>query len=112
MAPLGMPCIGGDVGGRHLLVGDADRLGTDVLVQYAAHRQAGPGGRGGDEVDDGEATDERLAAPSLGDMAEHPMLYLVPLCAVETYAERSNAQEPYGSCLKDDGWPIDVDFQE
>jgi hypothetical protein len=40
------------------------------------------------------------------------MLDLVPLCAAETYAERSNAQEPYGSCSKDDGGPIGVDFQE
>jgi hypothetical protein len=45
-------------------------------------------------------------------VAEQAVLDLVPLCAAATYAERSNAQEPYGSCLKDDGWLIGVDFQE
>src|SRR5665213_1542044 len=77
-----MPLIGVYVEGRHLRVGNPYRLGIAVLIQFAAHRQAGLGCGGGDEFDDREATDERLPAPGLGDVAEHAMLDLVPLCAL------------------------------
>src|SRR3954470_21334987 len=77
--PLRGPWIGGDVEGRHLLVGNADRLGICVLIQLAAHRQSGLGRGGGDKIDDSEATEQWLAAPGLGDVAEHAMLDLVPL---------------------------------
>jgi hypothetical protein len=63
--------------GVHL--SDPYRLGIAVLIQFAAHRQAGFGCGGGNERDDREATDERFSTPSLGDVAEHAMFDLVPL---------------------------------
>ena len=92
-----MPSVGGDVECRHLLIGDTDRLAIAALIQFATDRQVGLGCCGGDEVKDGEPADERLAAPSLGDVAEHALLDLVPMCAAETCEERSNAPKSYGS---------------
>ena len=92
-----MPSVGGDVECRHLLIGDTDRLGIAALIQFATDRESCLGCRGGDEVYDAEATDERLAAPGLGDVAEHALLDLVPMCAAETCEERSNAPKSYGS---------------
>ena len=89
---------------RHFLVGDLDALGIKVAVHFAENFEAGCGRGAGDQLDDNEQAEERGGAPILSDVAEHAVLDLVPLCAIPTYAEGSNAQESNGSCLKDDGW--------
>jgi len=45
----------------------------------AGDGQSGFGGGGGDELDDDQVANERLAAPVLRDEREQAMLYLVPL---------------------------------
>ena len=44
----------------------------------AAHREAGVGRGGGDQLDDDLVADQRLAAPVLGDEGEQAVLDLVP----------------------------------
>jgi len=63
----------------HLGVGDFDAFGIGAFVKFAVHPQAGPRCGGCDQLDHGEPTGQRLAAPSLGDVAEQAVLDLVPL---------------------------------
>ena len=79
-----MPVSGLDVEARHLRVGDPYRLGVAFLIQFAMHRQTSFCRGGGDEFNNREAADERLAPPGLSDVAEHAVFDLVPLCAAET----------------------------
>src|SRR5471030_3333104 len=74
IVPFGMPGIGLDVQRSHLGVGALDTLGIAVLIQFTLHRQAGFGGRSGDEIDHGDTADKRLCAPVLRDVAEHAVL--------------------------------------
>jgi hypothetical protein len=46
--------------------------------------ETGLGGCCPDQLDHGQAIRERPAAPVLRDVAEQPVLDLVPLCAAET----------------------------
>ena len=46
--------------------------------------ETGLGRRCPDQLDDGQTIGQRPAAPVLRDMAEQPVLNLVPLCAAET----------------------------
>jgi hypothetical protein len=73
-----MPRIGLYIERCHFRFGHPYRFGIAFFVQFAAHRLARLGRGGGDQFDDREAADERLAAPCLGDVAEHAMLDLVP----------------------------------
>src|ERR1700693_4524645 len=79
IVPFWMPRAALDVQRSHLGIGDFDPLGIAFLIQFAVHRQAGFGRRGGDQVDHRDAADERLSAPVLRDVAEHAVLDLVPL---------------------------------
>ena len=101
-----------DSDGVHFVIRDDDAFWILVGVEFAVDREAGARCRGGDQVDDHAIADQRCGAPVLTDEREQAVLDLVPLCAAATYAERSNAQEPYGSCLKDDGGPIGIGFQK
>src|SRR5256885_12405942 len=65
--------------GREFLVGHLDPGGIGVGVQLRLDMQPGLGLRVPDQVDDHGATQQRLAAPVLRDVAKHPMLDLVPL---------------------------------
>ena len=47
-------------------------------VEFGSNLQSSLGDHAGDQVDDDVVTDQGLALPVLGDMAEHPMLDLVP----------------------------------
>jgi hypothetical protein len=67
-----------DVERRHFRVGDLDALHVGVGVEFAAHAQACLRRRGSDQFDHGEAAGQRLATPVLRDVAEHPVLDLVP----------------------------------
>src|SRR3954454_14060735 len=79
VVPFRVEGVGVEVEGCHLLVGDFDALWVGGGVESAADGQAGLGGGVADECADGDATDERRCAPSLGDVAEHAVLYFVPL---------------------------------
>ena len=98
-----MERVSGYVEARHFGVGDLYALCVGVAIELAANLQTGFGRCVGDQFDDDEEAGEGRRTPALGDVAKYAVLDLVPLCAAETYAERSDAQEPYGSCLKDDG---------
>ena len=71
--------IAGDVEGFHLGLADPDALAVGARVERAIDFQAGLGGGGADQLDHGEASGERPAAPVLRDVAEQPVLDLVPL---------------------------------
>jgi hypothetical protein len=49
-------------------------LGVAVLIQFATYRKTGFSRGGGDELNNREAADERLAPPRLSDVAEHAVL--------------------------------------
>ena len=62
-----------------LVVWDFDGKRVSALVQLGMDGQAGRGGDGSDQIDDQVAAGQGTAAPVPGDVAEHPMLDLVPL---------------------------------
>ena len=66
--------IAGDVEGFHLGLADPDALAVGARVERAIDFQAGLGGGGADQLDHGEASGERPAAPVLRDVAEQPVL--------------------------------------
>jgi hypothetical protein len=101
-----------DIEGGHFGVANLDSLFVGVGVEFAANREAFLGRGRCNQLHDRRSACQGPTPPVLRDVTEQAMFDLVPLCAAETYAERSNAQEPYGSCSKDDDGPIGVDFQE
>jgi hypothetical protein len=58
-----MPLVGLYIERCHLGLGHPYRSWIAILVQFTAHRQARLGRGGGDQFDDREAAEERLAAP-------------------------------------------------
>ena len=79
VVPFGMKGITGYVEGRHFLVGDFDAFWIGVGIEFAADRQAGLGCGVRDQFDRDDNACERRSTPVLGDVAEHPVLDLVPL---------------------------------
>src|SRR5271166_4941161 len=69
-----MELIAGDVEGFHLGLADPDALAVGARVEHAIHFQAGLGRGGADQLDHGEASGERPAAPVLRDVAKRPVL--------------------------------------
>jgi hypothetical protein len=63
----------------YLLIADRDLGGVGVGVEACVDLQAGAGRGRGDQVDHGLAGEERLGAPVDRDVAEEPVLDLVPL---------------------------------
>ena len=74
-----MELITGDVDAFHLGFADLDAFLVAACVECALDFQAGLGRRRADQLDYGKAIRERPAAPVLRDMAEQPVLDLVPL---------------------------------
>src|SRR5690349_2649255 len=60
-------------------IGNLDASGVRAAIEFGPNAEASGGARGANELDDGLVIDERPSAPVLGDVAEHPMLDLVPL---------------------------------
>ena len=85
-----MEVVAFDVQGFHLGVADLDALFVSPCIERAIDLQSAFRGRGTDQFDHRHAAFQRPATPVLRDVAEQPMLDLVPLCAAETYEERSN----------------------
>src|SRR4051794_35640561 len=61
------------------LVGDFDPRLIAIGIQLRLDSQTGLWLRTADQVDDDGTAEQRLAAPVFRDVAEHPMLNLVPL---------------------------------
>ena len=74
-----MELIAGDVEAVHLGVADPDALLVAARIERAFDFQTGFGRRCTDQLDHGKAICERPAAPVLRDVAEQPVLDLVPL---------------------------------
>ena len=101
VVPVAVEFVAVNVDGVHLGVGDFDAGGINVGVDLAAHLEAGVGGGGRDQLDDGLVADERLAAPVLGDEREEAMLDLVPLAgAGRQMADRDGDVEFVGQALQ------------
>ena len=79
-----MELIASDVEAFHLGFADLDALLIAAGVECALDFQTGLGRGRTDQLDHGKAIRERPAAPVLRDVAEQPVLDLVPLCAAET----------------------------
>src|SRR5262249_59541375 len=77
-----MELISGDVEASYLGFADLDALLVAARVERAFDLEPGLGRRRADQFDHGKAIRERPAAPVLRDVAEQPVLDLVPLrCA-------------------------------
>jgi hypothetical protein len=92
-----MELIAGDVEGFHYGFAHLDAFLIAAGVERALDRETGFGRCRSDQFDDGKAVGKRPAAPVLRDVAEQPVLDLVPLCAAETWEERSDDLESHGS---------------
>src|SRR6202162_4561817 len=68
-----------DVESGHLRVGDFDALRIVTFIQATGGGEPGVRGGAGDQLDNDQVADQRLATPVLGDEGKQPMLYLVPL---------------------------------
>ena len=79
-----MEGVAADVEVLHFGVGDLDALLIGPLIERTLDLEPGFGRRRGDQLDHCSAADERFGAPVLRDVAEQPVLDLVPLCAAET----------------------------
>jgi hypothetical protein len=79
-----MEVIACDVEGFHYGVAHLDAFLIAAGVECALDRETGFGRGRADQFDDGKAIGKRPAAPVLRDVAEQPVLDLVPLCAAET----------------------------
>ena len=80
--PFRMERIADKVETFHLGLADLDALAIAAGIEGALDLETGLGGRGPDEFDHSKAIRERPASPVLGDVAEQPVLDLVPLrCA-------------------------------
>jgi hypothetical protein len=72
-------CIALDSEGGHLLVANLDTLRVVAHIQFTSHRQTCIARGGNYQFDHRFPADQGLAASVLSDVAERPMLDLVPL---------------------------------
>ena len=79
-----MERVAADFESLHFGIGDLDALLIGPLIKRTLDLEPGFGCRRGDQLDHCSAADEWLGAPVLRDVAEQPVLDLVPLCAAET----------------------------
>src|SRR5438132_14404792 len=68
-----------DVDSGHVGIGYDNAAGVLAGVEFAAHGEAGFGGRGRDQLDNHAIADEWLGAPVLADEGEEAVLDFVPL---------------------------------
>src|SRR5580658_1867052 len=79
VVPVAVEAMRLDVDAGELLVRDLDGLLIEVSVDRGLDAEPGLGPGTSDQADDGLDTLQRTATPILGDVAEHPVLDLVPL---------------------------------
>ena len=70
VVPLAVEVMGFEVYLCKFLVRYTPALGIDPVIDAALHQQTGLGGRGADQVDDDLMSEQRFAAPVLGDERE------------------------------------------
>src|SRR3989454_11304365 len=87
-----MECVRGQADGLHLLLGDFNTGLILVGVDGRFDFQSRLGGGAANELYDRSATDQRASAPVLGNMAEHPMLDLVPFAGTRRKVTHRNVQ--------------------
>ena len=68
-----------DIEGHHLRVAHLDALWIVACIKFASYCQTCPGRGRGNQLDHCFAAGQRLAAPSLGDLAEQAVFDPVPL---------------------------------
>ena len=78
VVPIAMERIPDEMQFGHPGIVDLDPARVGVGVECGAQPQALGRGRAGDQVDDGLQTFQGAPAPVAGDVAEHPVLDLVP----------------------------------
>ena len=74
-----MEWISVDIQSPHFLIADLAAFFIAFVVQPSLDIEAGFRFRISDKVDDGDAVEERPAAPIFGNEAEHAVLDLIPL---------------------------------
>ena len=90
-----------DVDGGYLCVRYDNAAGVLAGVEFAAHGEAGFGGRGRDQLDDHAIADEWFGAPVLADEREEAVLDFVPLAgAGRQVADRDVEAELVGQILE------------
>jgi hypothetical protein len=63
-----------DVESGHLRVGDFDALHIVTFIQATGDGEPGVRGGAGDQLDNDQVADQRLATPVLGDEGKQPMI--------------------------------------
>src|SRR6266436_8401534 len=90
-----------DVDGGHVCIRYDNPAGVLAGVEFTAHREAGFGGSGRDQLDDHPIADEWLGAPVLADKGEEAVLDFVPLAgAGRQVADRDVEAEFVGQLLQ------------
>src|ERR1700730_11866698 len=93
-----IPC---DVEALHLGFADFDALLVAACVERTRNFQTGLGRRRANQLDHGKAIRERPAAPILRDVAEQPVLDLVPLrCARRIVVDADHESALIGQLLQ------------
>ena len=90
---------GCDVDGGHLGDGDDNAAGVLASIELAAHREAGFGGGGGDQLDNYPIADKGLGAPILADEGEEPVL-VAPAYASAAATRRRPRSSRWGATVK------------
>ena len=81
-----MEVVGREINRLHLSIRDFDAGGIGVLVEFAADRETGGGGRCGDQLDNNLVADERFSAPVGGDERGKAVSFAFEcLCPTETH---------------------------
>ena len=78
VVPLAMEFVAPEIDGGEVGIADLDAGFVGVLVERSLHAQALVGSDAADQVDHHLSAQQRSASPVVGDVAEHPMLDLVP----------------------------------
>lgn len=91
-----MEIVALQVDGRQLVVRHFDSGWIAATIQLSLDSQAGLGAGAGNQVDDHLVADEWLAAPVLGDVAEHAVLNLVPLAGARRKVTDMDRQPQLG----------------
>src|ERR1700738_2756203 len=92
VVPLAVELGAFEVDGGHVCVRYENAFGVLAGVAFTAHREAGFGGSGRDQLDDHAMADEWLGAPVLADEGEEAVLDLVPLAGAGRQVADRNAE--------------------
>ena len=101
--PFGMERVALDVEGSHFGVGDFDAFFVQVVVEFAANREACLGRCRRDQFDDRQPAGQGPTPPILRNRAEQAVFDLVPLgCAGRIMADGNGQARLVGELLQFD----------